>query len=139
MEAGKIPYEYTSLLVVMKVAQSFCQYSCHLNKWLSDRTSYSPLNWPWKTITKWLINCPNPSSGSKDKVKSILMSAYVYTMGVYFFLKNPYLSKSCFMRCFKIFKLPKHFSPKLGYFQKNKEKCARNEEKIQKLKIMNKK
>ena len=39
-------------------------------------------------------------------------------------------------------KLPKslhHFSPKLGYFQKKQRKDAKNEEKIQKSKIVNKK
>ena len=39
---------------------------------------------------------------------------------------------------FEILKLPQNFSPKLGYFQKNYEKFAKNEEKIQKSKIMNK-
>ena len=28
------------------------------------------LNWPWKTTQKWPFECPNPSTGSKDTMKS---------------------------------------------------------------------
>ena len=41
----------------------------------------SPFNWPWKTTRKWLLNCQNPSTGSKDTVKSIFLSADV-TVGL---------------------------------------------------------
>ena len=39
----------------------------------------SPLDWPWKTTPKWLFDCPNPSSGSKDTVIMILKSADLYS------------------------------------------------------------
>ena len=49
---------------------SSCHKKIHLhNFWSNVQMSYSPLNWAWKTIPKWLINCPNPSTGSKDTVK----------------------------------------------------------------------
>ena len=33
----------------------------------------------WKTTPKWLFDCPNPSSGSKDTVIMILKSADLYS------------------------------------------------------------
>ena len=41
----------------------------------------SPFNWPWKTTRKLLLNCQNPSTGSKDTVKLIFLSADV-TVGL---------------------------------------------------------
>ena len=37
------------------------------------------LDWPWKTTPKWLFECPNPSTGSKDTVMFILKSADLYS------------------------------------------------------------
>ena len=47
-----------------------------LNLWLTcsfyGEHAYliSWLDWPWKTTLKWLFECPNPSTGSKDTMKS---------------------------------------------------------------------
>ena len=41
------------------------------NYWLS--------NWPWKTTSKWHFECHNWSTGSKDTVIFILMSADLYS------------------------------------------------------------
>ena len=35
----------------------------------------SQLDWPWKPTPKWLLECPNPSGGSKDSVILIFKSA----------------------------------------------------------------
>ena len=64
---------------------------------------------------------------------------HVTTMGVYFFWKILIFPKPVLCVVFKILKLPQNFSPKLGYFQKKWEKFAKNEEKLQKSKIVNKK
>ena len=50
-----------------EINQFLCQLMCSVT---------SPLY--WKT-PKWLLNCQNPSTGSKDTVKSIFMSADVYS------------------------------------------------------------
>ena len=76
--------------------------------------------------------CWSDSCQLYDYVRTIICQK---CMGVYFFEKS--LSFPCIV--FKILKLPLNFSPKLGYFQKNYEKFAKNEEKIQKSKIRNKK
>ena len=39
----------------------------------------SQLDWPWKTTPKWSFECLNPSTGSKDTVIIILMSADLYS------------------------------------------------------------
>ena len=39
----------------------------------------SQLDWPWKTTPKWPFECQNPSTGSKDTVIIILMSADLYS------------------------------------------------------------
>ena len=60
-------------------------------------------------------------------------------MGVYFFEKSLSFQSPILCVVFKILKLPQNLSFKLGYFQKKREKFAKNEEKIQKSRIMNKK
>ena len=59
-------------------------------------------------------------------------------MGVYFFEKSLSFQSPILCVVFKILKLPQNFSPKLGYFPKNEEKFAKNEEKLPNSKIMNK-
>ena len=60
-------------------------------------------------------------------------------MGVYFLEKSLSFQGPVLCVVFVILKLPQNFSPKLGYFQKKWEKFAKNEEKLQKSKIVNKK
>ena len=53
-------------------------------------------------------------------------------MGVYFLEKSLSFQGPVLCVVFEILKLPQNFSPKLGYFQKNWRKYAKNEWKIQK-------
>ena len=39
----------------------------------------SQLDWPWKSTSKWLFECQNLSSGSKDTMIMILKSADLYS------------------------------------------------------------
>ena len=53
-------------------------------------------------------------------------------MGVYFLEKSLSFQGPVLCVVFEILKLPQNFSPKLGYFPKNEEKFAKNEEKLPK-------
>ena len=61
------------------------------------------------------------------------------SMGVYFLEKSLSFQGPVLCVVFVILKLPQNFSPKLGYLKKKWEKFAKNEEKLQKSKIVNKK
>ena len=61
----------------------------------------------------------------------------VFSMGVYFFEKSLSFLSPVLRVVFEILKLPQNLSPKLGFFKKNWEKYAKNEEKIQKSNIIN--
>ena len=76
--------------------------------------------------------CWSDSCQLYDYVKTIICQK---CMDVYFFEKS--LSFPCIV--FKIFKFPQYLSPKLGYVQKTMKNLQKNEEKIQKSKIRNKK
>ena len=40
----------------------------------------SPLNWPWKTTPNWPFTCCNPSTGTKVIIRSVCLSAVLYSV-----------------------------------------------------------